>query len=49
MDDDLIKARENFASQLFCGSNAIMNGDVREYKGFTRRKLLDFIKVYDEI
>lgn len=49
MDYELIEAREMFAKQLFCGSNSVMSGDVSRYKGFTREKLLDFIKVYDEI
>ncbi len=49
MDKELIKAREDFASKLFAGASEIISGEVKEYNGFTKEKLLSHVKVYDEI
>ncbi len=49
MDKELINARENFASELFAGAYGIISGEVKEYNGFTKEKLLNHVKVYDEI
>lgn len=49
MDEELLKGREQFASNLFVGAEDIISGKIETETPYTREQLLDMIDVYDQI
>ena len=47
--DDLLKAREEFASHLFNDAYKLFNGSKSKVRGYTKEDLLNLVKVYEEI
>lgn len=47
--EDLIKAKEDFASKLFRDAHKLFNGSKTQVKGYTKEDLLNMIKVYEEV
>ena len=49
MDDEMINARDRLASKLFFGADMLVNGELKECNGYTKKDLLKLINVFDEI
>ena len=47
--EELLQAREQFASGLFRDAHKLFNGSKPEVKGYTKEDLLALVKVYEEI
>ncbi|MCR5265939.1 MAG: hypothetical protein K6E29_05025 [Cyanobacteria bacterium RUI128] len=47
--EELIKAKEEFASKLFNDAYKLFNGSKSKVRGYTKEDLLNLVKVYEEI
>ncbi len=47
--EELLKAREEFASKLFNDAYKLFNGSKSKVRGYTKEDLLNLVKVYEEI
>lgn len=49
LDNELIRARENVAYNIFDGSDLVITGVLRKNKGYSKEDLLNMVGVYEEI
>lgn len=49
LDEELDSARKVFAGKLLWGADKVINGEIKEIDGYDIKKLLDLVKVFDEV
>ena len=49
MDEELTNGKNNLAGKMFFGADMLINGEIKECNGYTKKDLLNIIKVFDEI